>query len=212
MEVAIKMEVLDLKPVENKKITGYVFAKEDSKALQAMNIKELTDFLSKHKIKFITVDFEVNLKEFSKTEFAKLLENLNIPYFQVDIPEFAMTYIYDDIVKREELIVELTNEYQTLKDKESYKGQSLKNWIDMVNLEIQEKEIYLSLKLRPIWIVKKMLDIVKTFEEEDEVAFVHFVQQDICEDICSQVVEQLRNLEVKVVQYNKKHIVKNIIF
>ncbi|HEY0088061.1 MAG TPA: hypothetical protein VGB37_04415, partial [Candidatus Lokiarchaeia archaeon] len=71
------MEVLDLKPVENKKITGYVFAREDSKALQAMNIKELTEFLSKHKIKYITVDFEVNLKEFSKTEFARTLENLN---------------------------------------------------------------------------------------------------------------------------------------
>jgi len=207
------MEVLDLKPLENKKVTGYVFAREDSKALQEMNIKELTEFLTKHKIKFVTVDFEVNLKEFSRTEFAKTLEGLNIKYFQVDIPEFAMTYIYDEIVKREELIVELTNEYQALEDKDSYKGQSLKNWIDMVNIEIQEKEIYLSLKLRPVWIVKKMLDIARTYtSDQDEVAFVHFVQQDICEDICTQVVEQLRNLDVKVIQYNKKHIVKNVIF
>jgi len=205
------MEVLELKPVKNKIVTAYVFAREDSRAFQAMNISELTKFLEKRNIKFVTVDFEVNLKEFSNNQFAKTLNDLNIQYFQVDIPEFAMSYIYHEVLEKEEFITELIAEYQNLEDKESYKGLSLKNWIDMLNLELQEKENYLSLTLRPMWIVKKMLDIAKNYKEE-EVSFAHFVQQDICEDICSQVVEQLRELNVKVIQYNKKHTIKNIVF
>lgn len=205
------MEVLDLKLIKNKKITAYVFAREDSRAFQAMNIKELTNFLTKRKITFVTVDFEVNLKEFAKTQFAETLNKLNIPYYQVDIPEFAMGYIYSEIMEKEECLSELTSEYQSLEDKESYKGLSLKNWIENLNLEIQEKEIFLSLRLRPMWIVKKMLDIVRKCDKE-EVSFSHFVQQDICEDICSQVVEQLRELNVKVIQYNKKHTIKNVVF
>lgn len=205
------MEVLELKPIKNKKIIAYVFAREDSRAFQAMNIKELTNFLTKRKIKFVTVDFEVNLKEFAKTQFAETLNKLNIPYYQVDIPEFAMGYIYSEIMEKEEFLSELTSEYQSLEDKESYKGLSLKNWIENLNLEIQEKEIFLSLRLRPMWIVKKMLDIARKCDKE-EVSFAHFVQQDICEDICSQVVDQLRELNVKVIQYNKKHTIKNVVF
>lgn len=205
------MEVLELKPIKNKHIIAYVFAREDSRAFQAMNIKELTKFLTKRNIKFVTVDFEVNLKEFSKTQFAETLNKLNIPYYQVDIPEFVMGYIYNEVMEKEEFLSELTSEYQSLEDKDSYKGISLKNWIENLNLEIQEKEIFLSLRLRPMWIVKKMLDIARKYDKE-EVSFAHFVQQDICEDICSQVVEQLRELNVKVIQYNKKHTIKNVVF
>jgi len=205
------MEVLELKPIKNKNIIAYVFAREDSKAFQAMDIKELTNFLTKRNIKYITVDFEVNLKKFSKTQFAETLNKLTIPYYQVDIPEFAMGYIYNEVMEKEEFLSELTSEYQSLEDKESYKGISLKNWIENLNLEIQEKEIFLSLRLKPMWIVKKMLDIAKKYDKE-EISFAHFDQQDICEDICSQVVEQLRELNVKVIQYNKKHTIKNVIF
>ncbi|MHA1489523.1 MAG: hypothetical protein ACTSRI_07700 [Promethearchaeota archaeon] len=205
------MEVLELKPIKNKKIVAYMFAKDDGKEFQSINAKELEEFLIKKNIDFVTVDFEVKMNEFSKTEFAQTLNKLRIKYFQVDIPEYAMGYLYEEILEKEELVTELTREYQTLEDRDSFKGQSLKNWIDMLNLEIQEKEIFLSLRLRPLWIVKKMLDIAKKCENK-EVSFVHFVQRDICEDICSQVVEQLRALDVKVVQYNKKHTIKNVIF
>ena len=40
---------------------------------------------------------------------------------------------------------------------------------------------------------------------------MHFVQEDICEDICPQVVENLRELDVKVISYNKKHTIQKII-
>lgn len=204
------MEVLELKPLKNKKIVAYFFSKQTSADLNEINTEELKRFLKEKKIDFVTVDFDVNMKDFNGNEFAKTLVNSKIPYYQVDIPEFAMGYLYEEIVEKEELIEDLIQEYQSMQDKESYKGQSLKNWIDMLNLEIQEKEIFLSLRLRPQWIVKKMLDLAKKVEGK-AVSFIHFVQKDICEDICSQVIESLREMEVKVINYNKFHTVKNII-
>ena len=205
------MEVLDLKPVKNKKIIAYMSSKENGRYFQNKDTSRLTDFLKKKDVNFVTVDFQVDMKEFKKTPFAQTLDKLGIPYIQVDIPDYAMGYLYEEIVEKQELQNELFEEYDNMSDKESFKGQSLKNWIDMLSEEIQEKEIFLSLKLRPQWIVKKMLDFANRFENE-VVSFVHFVQEDICEDICPQVVENLRELGVKVISYTKKHTIQNVIF
>lgn len=205
------MEVLDLKPVKNKKIIAYMSSKENGRYFQNKDTSKLTDFLKKKDVNFVTVDFQVDMKEFKKTPFAQTLDKLGIPYIQVDIPDYAMGYLYEEIVEKQELQNELFEEYDNMSDKESFKGQSLKNWIDMLSEEIQEKEIFLSLKLRPQWIVKKMLDFANRFENE-VVSFVHFVQEDICEDICPQVVADLRDLGVKVISYTKKHTIQNIIF
>ncbi len=205
------MEVLELKPVKNKKIIAYMSSKENGRYFQNKDKSRLTDFLKKKDVNFVTVDFQVNMKEFKKTPFAQTLDKLGIPYIQVDIPDYAMGYLYEEIVEKQELQNELFEEYENMSDKESFKGQSLKNWIDMLSEEIQEKEIFLSLKLRPQWIVKKMLDFANRFENE-VVSFVHFVQEDICEDICPQVVTDLRDLGVKVISYTKKHTIQNVIF
>ncbi len=205
------MEVLELKPVENKKIIVYMSSKENGRYFQNQDTSRLTDFLKKKDVNFVTVDFQVDMKVFKKTPFAQTLDKLGIPYIQVDIPDYAMGYLYEEIVEKQELQNELFEEYDNMSDKESFKGQSLKNWIDMLSEEIQEREIFLSLKLRPQWIVKKMLDFANRFENE-VVSFVHFVQEDICEDICPQVVANLRDLGVKVISYTKKHTIQNIIF
>ena len=205
------MEVLELKPIKNRKIIAYISSKENAKYFQNEDTSKLFEFLRKNNVDFVTVDFQVDMKEFSKTPFARTLDELKIPYFQVDIPDYAMGYLYQEIVEKQELQTELFEEYESMNDKESYKGLSLKNWIDMLGEEIQEREIFLSLKLRPQWIVKKMLDLVLT-QHKDSTVFVHFVQEDICEDICPEVTRNLRELGVKVVSYNKKHTIQNIIF
>jgi hypothetical protein len=207
------MEVLELKPIKNRKIVAYMTSKGNIKYFQNPDTSKLKEFLNIKNINFVTVDFQVNMKEFSNTFFARLLNELKIPYYQVDIPEFAMGYLYEEILEKQELLNELYQEYEKEDDKESYKMISLRNWIDMLAEEIQEKEIFLSLKLRPLWIVKKMLDLAHNYKKvTDTISFVHFIQEDICEDICPQVTENLRELGVKVVSYNKKHSIQNIIF
>ncbi len=205
------MEILELKPIKNKKIVVYMSSKESAKYFQNEEHSKLIEFLKKNNIDFVTVDFQVDMKEFGKTQFAKILNELKIPYFQVDIPDYAMGYLYQEILEKQEFQNELFEEYESMEDKDSYKGLSLKNWIDLLTEEIQEREIFLSLKLRPQWIVKKMLDLASSFEK-DLVFFVHFVQEDICEDICPQIVENLRELGIKVISYNKKHTIQKVIF
>ncbi|MHA1438789.1 MAG: hypothetical protein ACTSPD_14560 [Promethearchaeota archaeon] len=204
------MEVLELKPVKKKKVIAYMFAKDNSEKLQNSSSESLIHFLKEKKINFLTLDFDIDMKKFKRTTFAKTLDTIGINYYQLDIPEYPMGYLYQEILEKEEFLKELIEEYKNLENRESYKALSMKNWIDLINMEIQEKEINLSLTLRPLWIVKKMLDLVRTCAEE-VVSFVHIVQTDICEDICPQVAENLRELNVKVIQYNKKHTIKNII-
>ena len=204
------MEVLELKPIKKKRVCAYV-AKKNKDDFNYFNIPKLSEFLEKKQINFITIDFNINLDEFNESPLAKSLKQLDIKYFQVDIPEYAMGYIYQEIVEKEELLNDLCEEFETMEDKNSFKGESLKNWIDMLREDIEEKEIFISLQLRPKWIVKKMLDIAKGIQAEN-ISFLHLVQEDICEDICTEITAQLRKLNVKVVQYTKKHNIINIEF
>ncbi|MFX1273697.1 MAG: hypothetical protein ACFFAT_01525 [Promethearchaeota archaeon] len=204
------MEVLELKPLKKKRVCAYV-AKKKKDDFNDFYLDKLRDFIIRKKIDFITIDFNVDMKEFNDSELAKTLNEMNIRYFQVDIPEYAMGYIYQEIVEKTELLNDLCGEFESMKEKDTLKGESLKNWIDVLREDIQEKEIYISLRLRPQWIVKKMLDIAKTIKTE-EVSLLHLVQADICEDICNQVTEYLRELDVKVVQYTKKHNIINVEF
>ncbi len=202
------MDVLSVKPVEGKKISSFVFKVKYPELMNA-SIPELDEFLSdkNRKLNFATIYFDLSAKDFSKTYLAKKLAEKEIPYFAVDIPEFAMGYLYQEIAEKEQILDELCDAYDKLEEKDSLKAESMKNWIDLTRQEIQEKETFLSMKLRPQWIVKQMLDIAKTFNTA-EVAFVHFVQEDVCEEICTEVVEQLRCLEVKVMPLYKKKLVE----
>ncbi|MEJ2248994.1 MAG: hypothetical protein P8Y70_05045 [Candidatus Lokiarchaeota archaeon] len=203
------MEVLELKPIKDKKIIAFI-TKKQRKDFPNNDLTVLKQFIEEKDIKYITLDFDINIKNFKDSNFAKTLDNLNVPYYQVDIPEYVLGYLYEEILEKENLFKELVEEYKNLEDKKSYKGLSLKNWISLVKSEIEEKENMLSLKIRPQWIVKKMLSIAKSFTDT-QVSFIHFVQEDICEDICSEITSQLRDLNVKVVQYTKKHNIKHII-
>ena len=199
------MEVLELKVPKNVKVIVYM-AKSEKSDIQKGYDSKVISFIKEKGVKFVTIDFQIDIRLFKATDLGKALEKNEIPFYQVDIPEYAMAYIYEEILEKEELMNELCDEYESMGNKESYKGESLKNWIDLLHEEIQQKENYISLKLRPQWIVKKMLDLAKN-QKTDQVIFLHYVQTDICEDICPQVTRQLREMGIKVVNYNvKKHL------
>lgn len=203
------MEVLEIKIPKNVKIIVYM-AKSEKEGLQNGFDSEIITFIEEKKIKFVTMDFQINIKVFQNTDLGKALEKKIIPFYQLDIPEYAMGYIYQEIIEKEDFMNGLCDEYESMQNKDSYKGESLRNWIDMLHEEIQQKENYISLKLRPQWIVKKMLDLVKA-QKTERVIFLYYVQTDICEDICPQVTQQLREVGIKVINYNVKKHLKDII-
>lgn len=199
------MEVLELNVPKDVKITVYM-AKSEKSDIQKGYDSKLISFMKEKGVNFVTIDFQIDIRLFKATDLGKALEKSEIPFYQVDIPEYAMAYIYEEILEKEELMNELCDEYESMADKDSYKGESLKNWIDLLHEEIQQKENYISLKLRPQWIVKKMLDLARS-QKTTQVLFLHYVQTDICEDICPQVTQQLREVGIKVINYNvKKHL------
>ena len=158
------------------------------------------EFLSRKNVNFATIDLEnENLRSFNKLSLAKILEQYKIPYYTVDIPEYAMGYLMTEIIKKEDQVNELTEEFLSMSDKESIKGLNLKSWIDFLKEEIDEKKLFLQLKLRPEWIVKKILDIIRS-KNNNEITFAHFAQ----DNIFNETMNLLKDLEIKVKVYDQK--------
>ncbi len=172
------MEVLEIKPVKNKEVSVFMINRKDL-AVNKEDIKRLNEVFRYINVDFITVDVESdNIKDFEKSSLSRLLDSFKIPYFTLDIPEYAMGHLIEEIMKKEEQLNELIEEYIMTKDKDSFKGLNLKSWIDVLKKEIEEEKKFISLKLRPQWIVKKILDILKS-SKKGEITFIHLSQEKI---------------------------------
>ena len=193
------MEVLEIKPVRNKEIIVYLVNRSNIKSKSNANVN-LIEFLSRKNVNFATIDLEnESLRSFNKTSFAKILEQYKIPYYTLDIPEYAMGYLMGEIIEREDQVNELTEEFLSMTNKESIKGLNLKSWIDFLKGEIDEKKLFLQLKLRPEWIVKKILDIIRV-KNDNKITFAHFAQ----DNIFNETMSLLKDLDIEVKVYEQK--------
>ena len=149
------MEVLEIKPVRNKEIIVYLVKICNMKSKPNANVN-LFEFLSRINVNFATIDLEnENLRSFNKSSLAKILEQYKIPYYTVDIPEYAMGYLMAEIIEKEDQVNELIEEFLSMGDKESLKGLNLKSWIDFLKGEIEEKKLFLQLKLDQNGLLKR---------------------------------------------------------
>ena len=193
------MEVLEIKPVRNKEIIAYLVKFSNIKSKPNANVS-LIEFLSKRNVKFATINLEnENLRSFNKSSLAKILEKYRIPYYTVDIPEYAMGYLMAEILEKEDQVNDLTEEYLSMSDKKSIKGLNLKSWIEVLKDEIDDKKLILQLKLRPEWIVKKILDIIRP-TKTNKITFVHFAQ----DNIFNKTMTLLKDLDIEVKVYDQK--------
>lgn len=191
------MEVLELKPIKNKKICIYLIEKSRFNFL-LNDIENLNELIHKNDINFITIDVDgEDFKKFKNSSFSKVLNTLNIEYYLLDMPEYAYGYIYEEIVRKEEQVSELLHEYQNMVDKESFKGLNLKSWIDVLKNEIIQDKNILELKIRPQWIVKKILNLIKK-QKNENISLIHFAH----EKIISETIKQLNELHIEVIFYD----------
>lgn len=199
------MEVLEIKPVRNKEIKAYLVNLSDMKSNLNDNLN-INEFLTHQNVKFATIDLEnENLRTFTKSSLAKVLEQSKIPFYPVDIPEYVMGYLMVEIVEKEEQVNELIKEFLSLSNKQSIKALNLKSWIDFLKAEINEKKIFLQLKLRPKWIVKKILDIIR-LRNDTEITFVHFAQ----DNIYNEMMKLLKDLNINVKECDQKKEIFNL--
>ncbi|MFX1345611.1 MAG: hypothetical protein ACFFBC_13220 [Promethearchaeota archaeon] len=193
------MEVLEIKPVRNKEVIAYLVKFSNIKSKPDANVN-LIEFLSKRNIKFATINLEnENLRSLNKSSLAKILEKHKIPYYTVDIPEYAMGYLMAEILEKEDQVNDLTEEFLRMSNKNSIKGLNLKSWIEVLKDEIDDKKLILQLKLRPEWIVKKILDIIRP-TKTNKITFVHFAQ----DNIFNETMTLLKDLDIEVKVYDQK--------
>ncbi|MHA1359474.1 MAG: hypothetical protein ACTSQI_14790 [Candidatus Helarchaeota archaeon] len=188
------MEVLELKPVKGKKTFIFLVKKENNEL--TINEREvLTDVLQSYPIKFSTID--LNGKDpvsFKGSDLAEWLSEFNLHCFEVDIPEYAKGYLYAELDEKKEQYMGLEHEYMLLEDKDSFKAQNLKSWIDYLKDEYKKKKTYLNVKLKSEWIAKKILDIVSHYKD-DTLYLIHFTP----ETLVMELKTILEELEVHVI-------------
>lgn len=177
------MEVLELKPLKNKKVFVFLI-KNEKYNLTYDETLVLADVLEKYDFKFstITVD-ESELPGFKETNLAAFLDDSMLTCYNVDIPEYAKGYLDNEIEEEQDRLKELKAEYNTLKDKDSYNAQTIKSWIDHLTAELKEKTKDLNTGLRAQWVVKKILDIIRYYEDslyyEDTIYILHFTSGEL---------------------------------
>ena len=201
------MEVLELKPIKDKKISLYLIEKEN-KELSNAEHENLLALLRKQKFNFTTIDLsDDDLKKIYLTPLAQFFDNFGIPYYYVNIPDYAKMHLLNEISDKKEQIEELQEEYEKLcsesAEKESFKSQNLNSWIHLLKSEIEDKENHLNLKLRPLWIVKKILDIIKMIND-DEINIIHFTRK----ELFSELKKLFEVQNIKVINFESNKIMK----
>lgn len=184
-----KMEVLDLKPVKGKTVIVFLIKKQQTD----LGVEEsliLKRNLMEYPFKFSTIDLPNDeLEHFKRTRIAGILNEFNLPCYIVDIPEYAKGYLDSELHEKQEQITDLENEYKYMTDRNSLKAQNLKSWIDYLLDELRKKEEFMELKLKPQWIAKKILDIVKYYEDKT-VFMIHFTIPELLNEL-KQIFEEL---------------------
>lgn len=201
------MEVLELKPIKDKKISLYLIEK-DNKELSDAEHENLLALLRKQKFNFATIDLSNDdLRKIYLTPLAQFFDNFGIPYYYVNIPDYAKIYLLNEISEKKEQIEELQGEYEKLcsdpAEKESLKAQNLSSWIHLLKSEVKDKENHLDLKLTPLWIIKKVLDIIKMIND-DEISIIHFT----CKELFSELKKLFESQNIKVINLETNKIMK----
>jgi len=176
------MEVLDLKPVKGKNVIVFLIKKEEND----LGLEEsliLMDLLKQNDFKFSSINLPNDvLGQFKQTKIARILNEFNLPCYMVDIPEYARGYLDAELMEKRDQVVDLQREYKHMDSKDSFKGQNLKSWIDYLEDELQKKEAFMELKLKPQWIAKKILDIVRYYEDQT-VYVLHFTGPELLNEL-----------------------------
>jgi len=204
------MEVLELKPVSGKKVYLYLIKKEDRELFES-EYEDLKEIIKNRNFRFAIVDFNDNdSKELYQTALLKFLDNFNLPYYNIDIPEYAKNYLYHEVLRHEVQISELEAEYENLylnQQQDTFKAQNLKSWIDHLKMEVEYKKKNLELSVKPKWIVKKVLDIVNEIKN-DKLSILQFAP----EKLFSELKSLFEKYNIKVIRYDINKIdIKSIV-
>ena len=195
------MEILEIKPLKNKKIKLYLI-RDDNKRVTPFDHNHLRDILEQESFRFAVIDLnDKDLKKSYSYPLMDFLDKNKIPYYSVDIPSSVKDYLYVEILENEAQINELEMEYENLitdsNEIDSFKAQNLKSWIDLLKNEVESKKRFLEATVKPRWILKQILDIAKNINN-DKFSIMHFTHG----ELYSELKKLFEQYDIKVIKYD----------
>lgn len=221
------MKVLEVKPLEKKKLTVLLMEKEynepfdianpspapNSNPLRSLHkpsigfYKFLENVVAKVKLSFATEELGTRSQKdfFEDNMLAEVFKKSNIPYFSVDIDENAKIYLKTAIDKKTEqrdAVLKALNNLSRRKAQDSVERDYLVAYGQNVQLEIEEQEREVKFPIRESWIVMGILDHAKEITGKDQVTCLHICSPEHVMGI-KQLLEKL-NANVEIAKLSKK--------
>ncbi len=221
------MKVLEVKPLEKKKLTVLLMEKEynepftiaypapsaNSDLLNALHkpsigfYKFLENVVAKVHISFATEELGLRSQKdfFEDNILAEIFRKSNVPFFPVDVDENAMSYLKTDINKKTEqrdAVLKALDNLSKQKTRDSPERDYLIAYGQSLQLEIEEQEHEIKFPIRESWIVMGIMDQAKEVTGKDEVTCLHICSPEHTEGI-KQLLETL-NANVEIAKLSKK--------
>ncbi|TRO49665.1 hypothetical protein E2P63_07820 [Candidatus Bathyarchaeota archaeon] len=221
------MKVLEVKPLEKKKLTVLLMEKEynepftiaypapsaTSDLLNALHkpsigfYKFLENVVAKVHISFATEELGLRSQKdfFEDNILAEIFRKSNVPFFPVDVDENAMSYLKTDINKKTEqrdAVLKALDNLSKQKTRDSPERDYLIAYGQSLQLEIEEQEHEIKFPIRESWIVMGIMDQAKEVTGKDEVTCLHICSPEHTEGI-KQLLETL-NANVEIAKLSKK--------
>jgi methylene-tetrahydromethanopterin dehydrogenase len=222
-----KMKVLEIKPLEKKKLTVLLMEKEynepfdiadslpaaRSNPLHALHrpsigfYKFLENVVSKVNLNFATEELGLRSQKdfFEDNLLADVFKKSNVPFFPVEIGENAKIYLKTAIDKKTEQrnkVLKTLDNLSRQKDQDSTERDYLVAYGQNLQLEIEEQEHEVNFSIRENWIVMGILDHAKEVTDKDDVICLHVCSPEHAKGI-KKILEKL-NVEVETAKLSKK--------
>jgi methylene-tetrahydromethanopterin dehydrogenase len=226
------MKVLEVKPLEKKKLTVLLMEKEynepfdiadpltavNSNPLRALHkpsigfYKFLENVISKVHLNFATEELGTrSQRAFSEDNIlADIFKKSNVSFYPVDIDENAKSYLKTAIDKKTEQrnkVLKALDNLSKQKDQNSTERDYLIAYGQNLQFEIEEQENEINFSIRESWIVMGILDHAKEVAGKDEVTCLHICSPEHVEGI-KKLLEKL-NVKVETAKLSKKVISAN---
>ena len=213
------MKVLEVKPLEKKKLTVLLMEKEynepfdiadsststNSDSLSALHkpsigfYKFLENVIAKVNLSFATDELGMRSQRdfFEDNMLADVFKKSNVPFFSVDIDENAKIYLktaLDKKIDQRNKVLKALDNLSKQKDQDPTERDYLVAYGQSLQYEIEEQEHEVNFSARESWIVMGILDHAKEVDGKDDI---------ICLHICSPehstgIKELLEKLDIKV--------------
>ena len=211
------MQTLELEPLAHKKLSVLIIEKEyDEKLWRYENIVRprstsllkmiekpsiafgefLWEMITRFRPAFVTEELGMHQEEeFYKTLNARVCKERDVPYYPVDIDEYAKTYLADSIEEKKELRDDVLKWMHRLSKKENTQDKMdyLTAYGQYLQQELEDEIKDISFTVREPWIVMGILNRAREVEE-DTVVSIHLCSPRHVEGI----TKLLRSLNVEI--------------